>query len=394
MRTWRASRSMGSRRPTRAAIGPCAGSTSRWRTASSWSSSARRGCGKSTALRLVAGLEEITSGELRIGDRIANALPPRTRDVAMIFQSYALYPHLDVARNIAFGLRVRGLPKLEVDAKVREAARLLELTDVLDRKPARLSGGQRQRVAMGRALVRSPNAFLMDEPLSNLDARLRAQMRAEIAKLQELSRITTIYVTHDQVEAMTMGHRVAVMREGRLQQHDAPRRLYDAPANVFVAGFIGAPQMNFLAGTLAGDGDAPSLRIGAAAIALAPGAGGGRRGLVTVGIRPEALRPVEGTAGDTAGGMAGGTGEGVLKARVAFVEDLGANLLVHCETREPVLVPAGAARVEDGLGSAGLRLRALLGGGIGLSRGEALHLSIDPSGLHLFDVETGDALRP
>ena len=339
------------------------------------------GCGKSTLLRLVAGLEEITSGELRIGDRVANALPPRTRDVAMIFQSYALYPHLDVARNISFGLRVRGLPKLEVDAKVRETARLLELTDVLDRKPARLSGGQRQRVAMGRALVRAPNAFLMDEPLSNLDARLRGQMRAEIAKLQELSRVTTIYVTHDQVEAMTMGHRVAVMSEGRLQQHDAPRRLYDAPANVFVAGFIGAPQMNFLAGTLERGDGTPMLRIGGTAIPLAPGVGR-RRGPVTVGIRPEALRPAE------------NAGEGVLEARVAFIEDLGASLLVHCEPREPVLVPAGAARVEDGLGSAQLRLRALLGGGVRLARGETIGFSVDLAGLHLFDVETGDALRP
>ncbi|MBU1305264.1 MAG: ATP-binding cassette domain-containing protein, partial [Alphaproteobacteria bacterium] len=197
------------------------------------------GCGKTTALRMIAGLEDISGGELLINGERANDLAPRDRNIAMVFQSYALYPHLSVADNIGFGLKVRGMSREDIAAKVKKTAELLELTDYLERKPAKLSGGQRQRVAMGRALVRSPNAFLMDEPLSNLDARLRGQLRAEIAKLQRMSAVTTVYVTHDQVEAMTMGHRVAVMNKGALQQLDTPRNLYDHPVNLFVASFIG-----------------------------------------------------------------------------------------------------------------------------------------------------------
>src|SRR5436305_10345030 len=204
------------------------------------------GCGKTTALRMVAGLEEITEGEIRIGDRVVNDLPPRDRDIAMVFQNYALYPHKTVYENLVFGLRMRKVPKSEQRRRVEEIARILGLEEMLQRKPAQLSGGQRQRVAMGRAIVRGPQAFLMDEPLSNLDAKLRVQMRAEIARIQQTLGVTTLYVTHDQVEAMTMGHRVAVMRGGVLQQVDAPQRLYHAPRNLFVASFVGSPAMNLL----------------------------------------------------------------------------------------------------------------------------------------------------
>src|SRR6476659_7309329 len=204
------------------------------------------GCGKTTALRMLAGLEEITGGEIRIGDRIVNDLTPKDRDIAMVFQSYALYPHMTVEQNLAFGLKLRKLPKKEVDERVRRAARILQIEEFLKRKPRALSGGQRQRVAMGRAIVREPQAFLMDEPLSNLDAKLRVQMRAEIYQLQRRLGVTTIYVTHDQVEAMTMGDRVAVMSAGRLQQVDSPQVLYDQPVNEFVAGFIGSPAINLV----------------------------------------------------------------------------------------------------------------------------------------------------
>src|SRR6476619_6397047 len=208
------------------------------------------GCGKTTALRMVAGLEEISRGELRIGDRVVNHVPSRDRDIAMVFQSYALYPHLSVYENIAFGLKIKKIPKDEIDRRVARAADVLGLEPYLQRKPRALSGGQRQRVAMGRAIVREPAAFLMDEPLSNLDAKLRVQTRAEIAKLQRELGVTTIYVTHDQVEAMTMGHRVAVMRKGELQQVDEPQTLYDRPVNIFVGGFIGSPSMNMLEATI------------------------------------------------------------------------------------------------------------------------------------------------
>jgi multiple sugar transport system ATP-binding protein len=204
------------------------------------------GCGKTTALRMVAGLEAITKGEIRIGDRVVNDVPPKERDIAMVFQNYALYPHMSVYDNMAFGLKLQKVPKPEIDKRVRDAAHILGLDELLDRKPRALSGGQRQRVAMGRAIVRKPQAFLMDEPLSNLDAKLRVQMRAEIARLQHELDVTTIYVTHDQIEAMTMGDRVAVIRKGMLQQVDNPQRLYERPRNIFVAGFIGSPAMNLL----------------------------------------------------------------------------------------------------------------------------------------------------
>src|SRR5438067_2452815 len=213
------------------------------------------GCGKTTALRMLAGLEEISAGQIRIGDRVVNDLTPKERDVAMVFQSYALYPHMTVEQNLAFGLKLRKLPKAEISERVRETAQKLEIQEFLKRKPRALSGGQRQRVAMGRAIVRNPQAFLMDEPLSNLDAKLRVQMRAEIHQLQRRLGVTTIYVTHDQVEAMTMGDRVAVMRDGHLQQVDTPQNLYDRPVNEFVAGFIGSPSINLVEARLSRDGD-------------------------------------------------------------------------------------------------------------------------------------------
>src|SRR5438067_1209211 len=228
------------------------------------------GCGKTTALRMVAGLEDITSGILRIGGKEANDETPKERDIAMVFQNYALYPHMTVAQNIGFALKLRKLPKDQLDAKVKEAADILGLTDWLDRKPGQLSGGQRQRVAMGRAIVREPSVFLMDEPLSNLDAKLRVQMRAEVARIQRHLAVTTVYVTHDQVEAMTMGDRVAVMRRGLLQQFDAPQRLYEAPSNLFVASFIGSPAMNVLEGPPERDGDALISRVGTAGRTLPP----------------------------------------------------------------------------------------------------------------------------
>ena len=342
------------------------------------------GCGKTTALRVIAGLEDITGGELRINDEVANGLAPRDRDIAMVFQSYALYPHLTVAQNIAFGLKVRRIEKDEIARKVRETAELLELTEYLDRKPARLSGGQRQRVAMGRALVRSPNAFLMDEPLSNLDARLRGQMRSEIAKLQKMSAVTTVYVTHDQVEAMTMGDRVAVMNKGTLQQLDTPRALYDKPVNLFVASFIGSPPINFIEATIAAaDGAAVAV---AGAFTLPLGETGDRAlghvcRKVILGIRPEALRPVP-EAG----------GRGTISARTAFVEDLGANLLVHLDVPDATVLRGGIIEEEEDLKVIRPRMRAMVDGVLSVRMGDALTFAVTPGAIHLFDAETGVAL--
>jgi multiple sugar transport system ATP-binding protein len=337
------------------------------------------GCGKTTALRMIAGLEDISGGRLLINGEVANDLSPRHRNIAMVFQSYALYPHLTVAENIAFGLRVRRVDKAVIETKIRDVATLLELTEYLDRKPAKLSGGQRQRVAMGRALVRSPNAFLMDEPLSNLDARLRGQMRAEIAKLQRMSAVTTVYVTHDQVEAMTMGDRVAVMNRGQLQQLDTPRALYDRPANLFVASFIGSPPINLFSAELAGLAGEPVARLGAFTLGLSdrPRAASGK---VIVGIRPESLRPTE------------RDGPGTFAGRVAFVEDLGANLLVHLDIEGAELVNAGVIEDDEDIKSVRPRLRAMLDGGLAIRPGEAMRLSVDAAAIHLFDAASGLAL--
>jgi multiple sugar transport system ATP-binding protein len=346
------------------------------------------GCGKTTALRMVAGLEEITDGEIRIGDSVVNDLPPRDRDIAMVFQNYALYPHKTVFENLAFGLRMRKVPKDEQRRRVEEIAQKLGLADLLSRRPSQLSGGQRQRVAMGRAIVREPKAFLMDEPLSNLDAKLRVQMRAEIARIQKALAVTTLYVTHDQVEAMTMGDRVAVMRDGVLQQVDAPQRLYDAPANLFVASFVGSPPMNLFEATVEVDGT--QLVFGETRLDL----GGrtlreqnGRR--IVVGIRPEEVREASGWDGAR------------IRGRVLLVEALGAEQLVHIEVAaKPLeradLVDAAAQPPGPSLGVEDLERSVTLLGRFDrhllLSRGEAVEVALDPRLLHFFDLETGLAL--
>ncbi|MDQ3162045.1 MAG: sn-glycerol-3-phosphate ABC transporter ATP-binding protein UgpC, partial [Actinomycetota bacterium] len=298
------------------------------------------GCGKTTALRMVAGLEEISQGVLRIGDRVVNHVPSRDRDIAMVFQSYALYPHLSVYENIAFGLKLRKTPKQEIRSRVEQAAELLGLTDHLDRKPRALSGGQRQRVAMGRAIVREPAAFLMDEPLSNLDAKLRVQMRAEISQLQSSLGVTTIYVTHDQVEAMTMGDRVAVMRKGDLQQVAAPQELYDRPVNLFVGGFIGSPAMNLIEATLERENGGLTAVAGSQRIALGEETLSVRPRLreyegrqVVLGIRPEDLE--DGSLEEASGSQPS------LRGTVSLREALGSEVMVH------FTVDASPASTED-----------------------------------------------
>ena len=344
------------------------------------------GCGKSTALRMIAGLEDITEGRLLIDGVVANRLSPRDRDVAMVFQSYALYPHMTVAENIGFGLSARGARKADIVSKVRETARLLELEDHLDRRPAQLSGGQRQRVAMGRAIARRPKAFLMDEPLSNLDARLRGHMRSEIAQLQEMTGVTTVYVTHDQIEAMTMGDRVAVMRNGELQQLGAPRPLYDAPANTFVAGFIGSPTMNFLRVDLAArNGGAAALAEGFC-MALPPelvaqkpqlAAYIGRKAML--GVRPEALSlAVEGETDAFVG-------------RVAFVEDFGATQLAHLDIDFGASLREMAAEPDE-IPVAAPRLRAVVDASAALRAGQRLRLKIDARRVHFFDPKSEHAI--
>jgi multiple sugar transport system ATP-binding protein len=275
------------------------------------------GCGKSTLLRMIAGLEAVSAGTLRIGGRVVNDVAPKDRDIAMVFQSYALYPHMTVAENLAFALKLRGQPRAQVDGRVREAAAMLKIEDVLDRRPAQLSGGQRQRVALGRALVRQPQAFLLDEPLSNLDAKLRAGTRVEIARLHRRLGATMIYVTHDQVEAMTLGQRIVVLHDGRIQQIDTPMALYERPANLFVAGFLGSPAMNVLTGRLVQDGGTAldlgsDLRLPLGAMEVRPEWIGGE---VSIGIRPEHLLP--------------GDALSVFHAQVEVVEPLGSEAYVN-----------------------------------------------------------------
>jgi multiple sugar transport system ATP-binding protein len=286
------------------------------------------GCGKSTVLRMIAGLEDITEGTLRIGDAVVNDLPPKDRDIAMVFQNYALYPHMTVADNMGFALKVAKVPKDEIEKRVEEAARVLELGDNLHKRPSQLSGGQRQRVAMGRAIVRNPKAFLMDEPLSNLDAKLRVQMRAEIASLQRNLGVTTFYVTHDQVEAMTMGDRVAVIKSGVLQQVGTPQELYTRPDNLFVAGFIGSPSMNLIEGTIRSSNGAATVTLGSQTLQLGPEVLSEHPRLrdydgreVALGVRPEMMN-------DAA--LRSGAPEGQdLTVRVELVEALGSDLMVH-----------------------------------------------------------------
>ncbi|HEX2061566.1 MAG TPA: sn-glycerol-3-phosphate ABC transporter ATP-binding protein UgpC [Thermoanaerobaculia bacterium] len=357
------------------------------------------GCGKTTALRMVAGLEEISEGTLKIGDRVVNDVAPRNRDIAMVFQSYALYPHLTVYDNIAFGLRLRKMAKQEIDKRVRDAARVLDLEPFLERKPRALSGGQRQRVAMGRAIVRQPQAFLMDEPLSNLDAKLRVQMRAEISQLQSRLGTTTIYVTHDQVEAMTMGDRVAVMRKGELQQVATPQELYDNPVNLFVGGFIGSPAMNIVEATLERANGGLAAKIGTQSVVLGDTCLTNRPALkdyegrkVIVGIRPEHLEDAA-LASDV-------PADRRIKGEVALTEALGAELIVYIRSdAQPAYTedvkelvrdtgatePAAAALSDDGgatlIGRFNARSRA--------RSGETTEVAVDADGLHFFDPETG-----
>ena len=278
------------------------------------------GCGKSTLLRMIAGLEEITAGTVSIGERVVNDVPPKDRDVAMVFQSYALFPHMSVRENLEFGLKLRGTPRAEIDKQVNEAAKILELNELLERRPKALSGGQRQRVALGRAIVRKPAVFLFDEPLSNLDAKLRVQMRAEIKKLQHRLQVTSVYVTHDQVEAMTMGHRIAVLNAGKLQQVGTPLEVYERPQNLFVANFIGTPPMNFVRATVT-DGKLAAASFALPAPAAAREALKGRLGkTVVVGIRPEnVIEPGRRTSGATA----------PLDLTVELVETLGDEVVIH-----------------------------------------------------------------
>jgi multiple sugar transport system ATP-binding protein len=359
------------------------------------------GCGKTTALRMVAGLEDISEGEIRIGDRVVNQIPSRDRDIAMVFQSYALYPHLSVYDNIAFSLRLRKERKEEIDKRVREAARILDLEPFLDRKPRALSGGQRQRVAMGRAIVRQPAAFLMDEPLSNLDAKLRVQMRAEISKLQRDLGVTTIYVTHDQVEAMTMGERVAVMRKGELQQVAPPQELYDRPVNLFVGGFIGSPAMNLLEATLERSNGGLQVALGSQKLVLDDQCVANHAALhdyegqtVVVGIRPEQLEDAELVRESPT--------ERRLSGEVELREALGSELMVHFTVDAP---PALTEDVKELAEDAGTTAEELGGGDTNktvvvgrfapdskIREGSTAEVAVDTRALHFFDTETGMAI--
>ncbi|MER8862289.1 ABC transporter ATP-binding protein [Mesorhizobium sp. M0751] len=338
------------------------------------------GCGKSTALRMIAGLEDITSGSLRIGGVDVVDMPPKDRDIAMVFQSYALYPHMTVFENIAFSMRLAGKPKAERKKRVDEIAKTLQLTSLLDSKPANLSGGQRQRVAMGRAMVREPAAFLMDEPLSNLDAKLRVQMRAEITRLQKQLGVTTIYVTHDQTEAMTMGDRVAVLKGGVLQQVDTPKRLYESPVNAFVAGFIGSPSMNLFEATLTGD----ELMSGTFAIRLQDAAFVRRPGLrsyagrkVVFGIRPEDLYDSS---------LESGRKYQTIPAKVTSIEELGSEHIVHLNI-DAVRVDSGDPDAVDDFGLASnavARFEPISA----VHSGSEIGLAVDDAKFHFFDPET------
>ena len=359
------------------------------------------GCGKTTALRMVAGLEDISEGVLRIGERVVNHVPSRDRDIAMVFQSYALYPHLSVYENIAFGLRLKKMAKSEIDERVKRASSLLGLDDYLKRKPRALSGGQRQRVAMGRAIVREPAAFLMDEPLSNLDAKLRVQMRAEIAKLQNDLGVTTIYVTHDQVEAMTMGDRVAVMRKGELQQVDDPQTLYDRPVNLFVGGFIGSPAMNMLDAEIVRSNGGIGARVGDQTIALGQETLDQRPGLrsfegknVVLGIRPEDL---EDAALET-----GAPAERTLRGRLELREALGAEIMAHFaikgahaetdETRELARDVGGEGTEQIGVKPDETVVVGRFGARSRVKVGDEVAAVIDTRALHFFDPTTGNGI--
>ena len=345
------------------------------------------GCGKTTALRMLAGLEDITSGSLSIGGTVVNNVLPKDRDVAMVFQNYALYPHMTVAQNMGFALKIRGQSKAEVAKKVGEAAAILRLTEYLDRRPKALSGGQRQRVAMGRAIVRSPQAFLMDEPLSNLDAQLRVEMRLEIARIQRLLGVATVYVTHDQIESMPMGDRVAVMRGGRLQQCDTPQDLYDQPRNEFVAGFMGSPPMNLLRVGLEANADGIALVLGSQRLDV-PTSYCSSHDLPTVdgpgvvfGIRPEDVEVLDASSSDS------------IMTRVERREALGAEILVHlslvdAEGDNAVIVNDSGAFVARPT-----RLVAKMGPRSGVAVGDQIQVRLNREHFHFFDADSGLSLR-
>ncbi len=351
------------------------------------------GCGKSTALRMIAGLEEITDGAVWIGDEFVNDVHPKDRDIAMVFQNYALYPHMTVYNNIAFALQLARVPKDEIDRRVREAAGILELDDYLKRRPGQLSGGQRQRVAMGRAIVRQPSVFLMDEPLSNLDAKLRVQMRAEIAALQHRLGVTTVYVTHDQVEAMTMGDRVALLKDGVLQQVDTPSRIYDVPANLFVAAFIGSPTMNlYQVDFLSGSGGEPSIRLGGSTLDLPKAVLAHRPGLaryvgkpIVAGIRPEDIRRAEDTGGAAS-----------IVGKAELLEALGSDMIAHLSidaravqvSSSDSLEGISATEVEGGSARCVARLSARSR----IRLGDIVSVVFDRERFHFFDPETGEAI--
>jgi multiple sugar transport system ATP-binding protein len=345
------------------------------------------GCGKSTLLRMIVGLEDITSGDMIIGGKRVNDLAPRDRNLAMVFQNYALYPHLSVYENIAFPLRLsKDHSEQEIDQKVREASKTLELDEHLDRKPGNLSGGQRQRVAMGRAIVRNAQAFLFDEPLSNLDAKLRGQMRTEIARLQKRLGITTVYVTHDQTEAMTLGDRVAVLKRGLLQQLATPRELYEQPVNLFVAGFIGSPPMNFLPATV--KGDSVELPFGSVKIPAAKAERAQDKGLLIAGIRPEYFD--DASVVDQAKRANGST----FRAKVDVTEWLGNEAYAYIPFEAPPEVQEQLQQLEKDLDGESVRTQLIisLDGASRISAGDDAEIYVDSSKMHLFDPASGDNL--
>jgi multiple sugar transport system ATP-binding protein len=361
------------------------------------------GCGKTTLLRMIAGLEEITEGEIRIGDRVINDVEPKNRDLAMVFQNYALYPHMTCYDNMAFGLKLRRMPKREIDRRVRETAQTLGLTDQLKKKPRSLSGGQRQRVAMGRAIVREPQAFLMDEPLSNLDAKLRVQMRTEISRIQSELGTTMIYVTHDQTEAMTMGDRVAVLNRGVLQQLASPQELYDNPTNIFVAGFIGSPAMNMIGADVVRENGAVRVEFGGLRLDVLDATLRERPGLpdyvgrkVVVGIRPEDMEDPE--------YLAAGAPDVRIPVMVEVREAMGSEVYAHFKVDAPPVLTEDTRDLAADKGLDELELEGQADNGSAMFvarlnprttavRGKPMELEVDVRRLHFFDVETGQAIR-
>jgi multiple sugar transport system ATP-binding protein len=361
------------------------------------------GCGKTTVLRMIAGLEVISKGSMRIGDQIVNDVPPKNRDIAMVFQNYALYPHMSVFDNMAFGLKLAKVPRSEITARVHDAARILGLDELLHRKPKALSGGQRQRVAMGRAIVRHPRAFLMDEPLSNLDAKLRVQTRSEIARIQDELGVTTVYVTHDQVEAMTMGDRVAVLRKGELQQVGAPQVLYDHPVNLFVAGFIGSPAMNLLQAKLRRDDGTMTIEVGGfeltmpeSAVAERPDLRGYDGREVVLGIRPEDMEDA-GLVAEVAPGSR-------ISATVELVEALGSDVVIHYTLDAPQAITDDVRELAHDLGAEALQkvqqaaevgkstVTARLSPRTSARAGDTIELTVDTTRLHFFDPDDGSGI--